>query len=357
MCEGYNQRVVFKDVHGGPFPGHPLFFPPQDSHGFYMPRVQKMMSSQGPLPAIAPKPRPLDFHGMAGPHYGMPYPSPGISPTHHFASSSMYEQPNSAISAPNSAVFGHHGMWPPEGHRGFNAPLTQYPPEGDFPTIDGENTAATAAQLNPTHSSTIEAPSSIGVISEINQYRYPPNYPQSIPVPPEYYPTTVEGGNSALLAEARDELEAELEYEEMSEYEDSLDGDEGGDQYDLAPTMAHHQELGLVAARGARDAFGIHQRTFGFPSDNLLSSYTTTQGDSPLNDPQAASVFKHFISVTGPSMSLYERHPYDPSAVFQDSQLPKSRRHIWSCEYSDFFFLGFTLFTSSWLLTRLLFFI
>jgi hypothetical protein len=31
-------------------------------------------------------------------------------------------------------------------------------------------------------------------------------------------------------------------------------------------------------------------------------------------------------------MSLYERHPFDPTPMFQGHPIPKERQHIWTCE-------------------------
>jgi len=51
-----------------------------------------------------------------------------------------------------------------------------------------------------------------------------------------------------------------------------------------------------------------------------------------LNDPHTAAIFWYFVNMTGPSMSLYERHPFDPSPMFQGAPVPKARRHIWTCK-------------------------
>lgn len=64
---------------------------------------------------------------------------------------------------------------------------------------------------------------------------------------------------------------------------------------------------------------------------NMLANYHPSARDSPLSNPIAAGIFCHFINVIAPSMSMYERHPVNPSIVFQGNPVPKSQQHIWSC--------------------------
>ncbi|KAJ4149469.1 hypothetical protein NW754_000909 [Fusarium falciforme] len=69
QCEGYSQRVIFKDpmgaIQGGPF--GPALYPPGSSH--LVSHLQAKASSQGPLPMIAPKPPSFSYHG----HQHVPY--------------------------------------------------------------------------------------------------------------------------------------------------------------------------------------------------------------------------------------------------------------------------------------------
>ena len=96
-------------------------------------------------------------------------------------------------------------------------------------------------------------------------------------------------------------------------------------------------DLGLRVARNigsSLDFFGTRLRTFhGFLDvDNVLAAYTPSSTNSPLNDAQTAAIFWYFVNVTGPSMSLFERHPFDPSPIFQGQPVSKARQHIWTCE-------------------------
>jgi hypothetical protein len=101
-------------------------------------------------------------------------------------------------------------------------------------------------------------------------------------------------------------------------------------------------DLGIRVARhieAPADIYGTRMRTFdGFVDINVLETYTASSQNSPLNDAQTAAVFWHFVHVTGSSMSLYERHPFDPSPMFQGEPVPKARQHIWTCMFQQHFF-------------------
>lgn len=70
----------------------------------------------------------------------------------------------------------------------------------------------------------------------------------------------------------------------------------------------------------------------GLPADNVLANYSPSPTDTPLNDPQTAQVFWYFVTMTAPSLSMYERNTADPSRTFSGDAVPTSHRHIWTCE-------------------------
>lgn len=70
-----------------------------------------------------------------------------------------------------------------------------------------------------------------------------------------------------------------------------------------------------------------------FASSNAVSEYMSTPG-SELEDKAKRDIFEHFMRVTGPSMSLYERHPFDASEQQVADSIPGSGTNIWSCEFN-----------------------
>ncbi|CAK7265120.1 hypothetical protein SEPCBS119000_001345 [Sporothrix epigloea] len=111
----------------------------------------------------------------------------------------------------------------------------------------------------------------------------------------------------------------------------------GNDEEDFDDDAQHLEsnDLGVIVANRlqnyAVDAFGTQMRTFSrFVDANVLATYVPSSANSPLNDAQTASVFWYFVNVTGPSMSLFERRPFDTSQIFKGQPVPRSSQHIWT---------------------------
>jgi hypothetical protein len=96
-----------------------------------------------------------------------------------------------------------------------------------------------------------------------------------------------------------------------------------------------NNDLGIVVAlQAAQDSQDQGIRTihaFINGHDNVLAHYRPSGRSSPLNDSTTARIFCHFINVTAPIINLYERHPANPSLIFQGHPIPKSQQHIWTC--------------------------
>lgn len=91
----------------------------------------------------------------------------------------------------------------------------------------------------------------------------------------------------------------------------------------------------LVYSRndGPWDVYGTKMRSFSaFADETILTSYIPTPNLSPLNDERTAALFWHFVNVTAPSMSLYERHPFDHSKLSNNQTVPKAGHNIWTCK-------------------------
>lgn len=123
---------------------------------------------------------------------------------------------------------------------------------------------------------------------------------------------------------------------DMSDLEDGVDTQSRSRQRRL-----RDDNLSIVmAAQAVQNREDTRIRTYhsvieSFGSD-MLANYYPSSRDSPLSNPVTASIFCHFVNVIAPSISLYERHPPNPSVVFQGNPVPKSQQHIWSCKLSNF---------------------
>jgi hypothetical protein len=75
----------------------------------------------------------------------------------------------------------------------------------------------------------------------------------------------------------------------------------------------------------------LHTRRYDtFIYDGILTDYKPEAVASPLRNPATARVFAHFISVTGPSLSIYERHPLNTSVLFTPGEIPFSQQGLWT---------------------------
>ena len=133
---------------------------------------------------------------------------------------------------------------------------------------------------------------------------------------------------SYIVPAAEDEYWYSDDDASMGESDDEF----GAEQH--AANLASN-DLGVLVARRLHapfDMYGTQVRSFHtFADDNILATYIPSSTNSPLNDAQTAAIFWYFVNVTGPSMSLYERHPFDPSPMFQGEPVPKTKQHIWTC--------------------------
>lgn len=96
-----------------------------------------------------------------------------------------------------------------------------------------------------------------------------------------------------------------------------------------------NNDLGFVVALQAnQDSHGVSLRSFTSFIDrpDMLATYVPSSQSTPLRDPMTARIFCHFVNVTGPCISMFERHPANPSLIFQGEPVPKTQQHMWTCK-------------------------
>jgi hypothetical protein len=144
-----------------------------------------------------------------------------------------------------------------------------------------------------------------------------------------------------VLLDSQNHIESYPPEEEIfgkSDDEMGLDDPDRDAQADPGKTQYDHlknNDLGIyVALQASQDMQDQRLRTYRsyLDSPNVLTTYQPSARTSPLNDSTAARIFYHFVHVTGPSISLYERHPANPSLMFQGRPVPRSQQHIWACK-------------------------
>lgn len=161
----------------------------------------------------------------------------------------------------------------------------------------------------------------------------------------QYHDATPLGIKEAgLVASVRsDNQKTETSYPSEEDVFDKSDDDVTPDesdqdtQADFGKAQEDHlqnNDLGIIVAlQASQDMKEQRLRTYHSFLDgpNVLTSYQPSARSSPLNDSTAAQIFYHYVNVTGPSISLYERHPANPSLMFQGRPIPRSQQHIWAC--------------------------
>ena len=90
-------------------------------------------------------------------------------------------------------------------------------------------------------------------------------------------------------------------------------------------------DVGLMLALAAsQDDRVLRSYTTFLDVPNVLASYQPTYTASPLMDSTTARVFCHFITATAPSLSIFERHPTNPSVMFTGAPVPASQQSLWT---------------------------
>lgn len=92
---------------------------------------------------------------------------------------------------------------------------------------------------------------------------------------------------------------------------------------------AGFNQLTMIMASANHDEGALRSFTTHLNEPNILATYYPTLGSSPLNNPKTARIFAHFIHSTGPSLSIFERHPTDSSIVLGGS-VPPAQQGLWT---------------------------
>jgi hypothetical protein len=121
--------------------------------------------------------------------------------------------------------------------------------------------------------------------------------------------------------------------------DDETSMDDYGDENEQDGEISYNMEDSIAAVmelEARQNAQGQSLRSFTSFIDraDMLSTYNPSSRSSPLNDSMTARIFCHFVHVTGPSMSMFERNPANPSLMLQGKSIPQSQQHIWTCKYS-----------------------
>ena len=107
--------------------------------------------------------------------------------------------------------------------------------------------------------------------------------------------------------------------------------DEEDNEGDTRIASTPQNDLGLMLALSAsRDDTAPRSFTTFLDQPNVLARYVPRFNASPLMDATTARIFCHFITSTGPTLSIYERHPANPMLMFSGAPVPASQQALWT---------------------------
>ncbi|KAJ5925161.1 hypothetical protein N7454_007800 [Penicillium verhagenii] len=343
-CEGYAQRVVFKNPLGilGPYG------PPQTQDDQTQQQQQSLrvpMRQQRQHPMLAPR---LDDHMLSGYQYpassaavaavarqetektqeihntvnsqqfyypALPAQGPRQWPTHSSAdqggqrrmssASLSYTQTQAQHLASNDSSSQYSG-----GNPQLPQPITDW---ASITGLDYTNNQYSQVEYTPTRL-TIS-------LAENMQVSYPPStiyhYPQSLEqpaqptIPEQYIPPS-----QPQVVYVEDEAEDYYDVDSDEELDDQIQ-------------IEGFNQLNLIVASANHDDRQMRSFTTHLNEPNILSSYHPTLGSSPLNNPKTARIFAHFIHSTAPTFSIFERHPTD-SSINLGSVIPPAQQGLWT---------------------------
>ncbi|KAI9795122.1 MAG: hypothetical protein M1816_000144 [Peltula sp. TS41687] len=420
-CEGYNQRVIFKDNASALRPGDPIGYP-DAALSYHHPEAISGASHLGPyetnsnagyagFPTIAPRP---PGHYAYAPIGGLP-PQPvsqdtaGVSydshaPAHGPPSTPTRPQYHNGELPPQSSDHayneGDHRFSPSEASPGFimyaQQPLAGTAPYGHWrSTSDGhsdvtvETTQASISHDGSVYISSTPTVDTFPVAQAISlpvqpigqpiqqfSYSSPPlgqdfytNLPQgqshgagiggpseaispsthaqlrqSEPIYPHHTQlerlkhvapviSTSEPTSAPFVRYVRDVPSRKDEGSVGSETDDDMDLDlagEGVSNHIQTPISSHDGLKVIMALQAGRDDRPVRTFTDFLDQPNMLATYRPSAVASPLMDVQTARIFGHFITATGPSISIYERYPANPSVLLTGALVPASQQNLWT---------------------------
>ncbi|KZF25375.1 hypothetical protein L228DRAFT_75322 [Xylona heveae TC161] len=140
-------------------------------------------------------------------------------------------------------------------------------------------------------------------------------------------------GDPPIKADSADIGGYFLGYKEEEKYSDIETDDLGED--DVMQTdsevAVEDQNTGLIRALHATQDEKLMRSFTSFLNEpNILSTYRPSMIATPLLDPKTARIFCHFITATGPSLSIFERHPMNPSVILTGAPVPHAQQSLWT---------------------------
>ena len=126
--------------------------------------------------------------------------------------------------------------------------------------------------------------------------------------------------------------QAAVETQDDDYYDVQSDEEMEVDSFTLAPfDQGRHRALQNILEANDINIRDPHTRRYDtFIHGGVLAHYKPEEAANPLRNSYTGRVFAHFISVTGPSLSIYERQFRNTSLLFSEGRVPFSQQGLWT---------------------------
>lgn len=180
--------------------------------------------------------------------------------------------------------------------------------------------AQTMNSRTPHSSNTYQYPVSASTTTSQNQNQPSPEYYEH----EEHLPSNFTPANllDAAAVEAQDDDYYDIGSDEEIDFDTSAVHTNG---YQRQRTLSKILALNQISIRELQV-----RRYDTFIYEGILDHYRVEEVANPLRNPATARVFAHFISATGPSLSIFERHPRNTSVLFTEGRVPLSQQGLWT---------------------------
>lgn len=343
-CEGYNQRVVFKAPMHGPtssIPSHSGTLPRTTLRGPFNQHPLPRPAQNPPLPSILPRTQNHDVYTFL--------PSTQVQGFINNNQSTFGQQVSTEVRIAGEQSRDHHT------HE-QNVSWQQYQSVDPTPLSNvNDRRTDSLGSTPPAHrspSNNVYRDQYAGNNSSDNQSTPQETPPSAGDSDSSYWaaanaqPTLQPLSNTASVMGPRLDLGDEMDEDDNDPYDVSDDEDEEID--DAVDGVALHSRAlqrriaesnlqTVMTLQANHERQDTRVRTYHSVIENfgpnMLAAYIPSFRDSPLSDPTAAAIFTHFLNVVAPGISMYERHPANPSLLLQGQPVPRSQQHLWACKF------------------------
>ncbi|KAH7120783.1 fungal-specific transcription factor domain-containing protein [Dendryphion nanum] len=252
-------------------------------------------------------------------------------PPHSGSSSQADSYPQYASHRPSMDLYNGHSQAPVQQPLHSPVNFTQPDPYSALPAISSHSTfqipqhdASSDVKFLPQHAPVLEQPVAVSQ----NQQTFQPQILLSGFGGEDHVSPTQILDEAAVEVEDDDYWDVHSDEEMLDEDDDDDDDEEeeDGDEHLLGPkpdlALIHKIQQENTSETAIR---GYHT----FIYDGILTHYRAEDVANPLKNPKTARVFNHFVHVTGPSLSIYERAPRNPGSLF-DGPVPPAHQSLWT---------------------------